>query len=48
MTSVAIEIIGELRPLPDFKLPPLGGEANLQQRGHAGRAPQSNALATAS
>ncbi len=23
----AIEIIGELRPLPDFKLPPLGGEA---------------------
>jgi uncharacterized protein (DUF362 family)/Pyruvate/2-oxoacid:ferredoxin oxidoreductase delta subunit len=24
-----IEIIGELRRLPDFKLPPLGGEANL-------------------
>jgi uncharacterized protein (DUF362 family)/Pyruvate/2-oxoacid:ferredoxin oxidoreductase delta subunit len=23
----AIEIIGELKPLPDFKLPPLGGEA---------------------
>ena len=22
-----IEVIGELRPLPDFKLPPLGGEA---------------------
>ena len=26
----AIEIIGELRQLPDFKLPPLGGEANLK------------------
>ncbi len=25
-----IEIIGELKPLPDFKLPPLGGEAMLQ------------------
>jgi ferredoxin len=24
-----IELIGELRQLPDFKLPPLGGEANL-------------------
>jgi uncharacterized protein (DUF362 family)/Pyruvate/2-oxoacid:ferredoxin oxidoreductase delta subunit len=24
-----IEVIGELRRLPDFKLPPLGGEANL-------------------
>ncbi len=24
-----IEVIGELRQLPDFKLPPLGGEANL-------------------
>ena len=25
-----IELIGELRQLPDFKLPPLGGEANLK------------------
>lgn len=25
-----IEIMGELRPLPDFKLPPLGGEAIMQ------------------
>jgi uncharacterized protein (DUF362 family)/Pyruvate/2-oxoacid:ferredoxin oxidoreductase delta subunit len=25
-----IELIGELKPLPDFKLPPLGGEANLR------------------
>jgi uncharacterized protein (DUF362 family)/Pyruvate/2-oxoacid:ferredoxin oxidoreductase delta subunit len=25
-----IEVIGELRRLPDFKLPPLGGEANLR------------------
>ena len=25
-----IEIVGELKPLPDFKLPPLGGEAILQ------------------
>jgi uncharacterized protein (DUF362 family)/Pyruvate/2-oxoacid:ferredoxin oxidoreductase delta subunit len=25
-----IEIIGELKPLPDFKLPPLGGDAILQ------------------
>jgi ferredoxin len=24
-----IELIGELKQLPDFKLPPLGGEANL-------------------
>lgn len=24
-----IEIIGELKPIPDFKLPPLGGEANI-------------------
>ena len=26
----AIEVIGELKPLPDFKLPPLHGEGNLQ------------------
>jgi uncharacterized protein (DUF362 family)/Pyruvate/2-oxoacid:ferredoxin oxidoreductase delta subunit len=26
----AIEVIGELKPLPDFKLPPLGGEAILR------------------
>jgi uncharacterized protein (DUF362 family)/NAD-dependent dihydropyrimidine dehydrogenase PreA subunit len=25
-----IEVVGELKPLPDFKLPPLGGEAVLQ------------------
>ena len=25
-----IEVIGELKPLPDFKLPPLHGEGNLQ------------------
>lgn len=25
----AIEVIGELRPIPGFKLPPLGGEANI-------------------
>lgn len=25
-----IELIGELKRLPDFKLPPLGGEANIQ------------------
>jgi ferredoxin len=25
-----IEVIGELARLPDFKLPPLGGEGNLQ------------------
>jgi uncharacterized protein (DUF362 family)/NAD-dependent dihydropyrimidine dehydrogenase PreA subunit len=25
-----IEVIGELRPIPNFKLPPLSGEANLQ------------------
>ncbi len=25
-----IEVIGELKRLPDFKLPPLGGEANIQ------------------
>jgi len=24
-----VEVIGELKPLPDFKLPPLGGEAIL-------------------
>jgi ferredoxin len=28
----AIEIIGELKQLPDFKLPPLGGEASLQNK----------------
>ena len=27
-----IEIIGELRQLPDFKLPPLSGEANLKNK----------------
>jgi len=27
-----IEIIGELRQLPNFKLPPLGGEVNLQNK----------------
>jgi uncharacterized protein (DUF362 family)/NAD-dependent dihydropyrimidine dehydrogenase PreA subunit len=27
-----IEIIGALKPLPDFKLPPLGGEAILQNK----------------
>jgi len=26
----SIEVIGELKPLPDFKLPPLGGEAILR------------------
>ena len=25
----SIEIIGELKPIPDFRLPPLGGEANV-------------------
>jgi ferredoxin len=27
-----IEVIGELRPLPDFKLPPLSGEASTGNR----------------
>lgn len=27
-----IEVIGELRPLPDFKLPPLGGEAAVNNQ----------------
>jgi uncharacterized protein (DUF362 family) len=26
----AIEVIGDLKPLPNFKLPPLGGEASVQ------------------
>ena len=29
----AIEIIGELKPLPQFKLPPLGGEAIVANKG---------------
>jgi uncharacterized protein (DUF362 family)/Pyruvate/2-oxoacid:ferredoxin oxidoreductase delta subunit len=28
-----IDIVGEWRPLPDFKLPPLGGEASTQNEG---------------
>jgi len=27
-----IEVIGRMKPLPDFKLPPLGGEANINDK----------------
>lgn len=42
-----IEIIGELKPLPDFKLPPLGG-SDASERGHPGDDPPADAVATAS